>query len=357
MTTIRDVAERARVSTATVSRVLNDKPSVNPAIRQVVLKAVKDLHFQPNAVARTLRTAKTHTLALLVSGMRNGDLLSPLLLGAESVAQEHGYALFVGNTRRDARIEEQYLKSLAERRVDGILCSPSLPLPSVRAIVERAGVPVVVYGRTAPTDVLPNTVLHFTTATEEAIDHLLELGHRQIGTVTHVSESGLDPKFGWGSSFIRHALRARGIEPTPEYHLVVESNAACTEAIRSLISQSRRPTALFVTNLFLAPATLAGVKAAGARVPSDVSLIGCGDSEWAEFVEPPLSVVAADLSAHLADATRLLINAINHTDDLPVTAEHRARYIRRSSVRPPRDRSDRTAPLTQRDSDGVVTAS
>ena len=333
--TIRDVAERAQVSTATVSRVLNDHPSVNRAIRTAVLKAIDELQFQPNAIARTLRTAKTRTIALLVSGMRNADLLAQVLQGAESVAQEHGYELLVANTRRDPAIEQRHLKSLEARRVSGILFAPMMPLDGVAAFAERSRIPVVVYGRTAPTEGLPHTVLRFTQATEEAIDHLLELGHRRIGTVTHVSEKGLDARFGWGASFIRQALRARGIEPDPACYLVVDSGAECTRLVYRLFTVRPTPTALFITNLFLAPPTLAGIRAAGARVPDDVSLIGCGDSEWARFVEPPLSVVAADLNAHLADSTRLLINLIDGHDYLPVGVEHHARYIRRSSVGPP----------------------
>jgi LacI family transcriptional regulator len=354
VTTIRDVAERAQVSTATVSRVLNEHPSVNPAIRQVVLNAVEELQFQPNGVARTLRKAKTRTLGLLVSGMRNADLMAQVLQGAETVAQEHGYALFVGNTRRDVSIEERYLKSLAERRVDGILCAPMMPLDQVHAISQRSGVPVAVYGRTAPIDFLPHTVLRFTQATEEAIDHLLGLGHRHIGTITHTSEGRLDARFGWSASFIRQALKARGIEPDSGYHLVVGSNGECTRAVRDLFQQEKPPTALFITNLFLAPPTLAGIRAVGARVPRDVSLIGCGESDWAEFVDPPLSVVAADLSAHLADTTRMLLNLIARNDDLPVSSEHRAKYIRRSSVQPPADRFSPAAGETfRRDSEGL----
>lgn len=335
MTTMRDVADRAQVSIATVSRVINDHPSVNPAIRQAVRQAIDELHFQPNGVARTLRTAKTRTLALLVSGMRNPDLLSPLLQGAEAVAHENGYALFVGNTRRDRKTEEQYLRNLVGRRVDGILCSPSTPHEEIQALAERSGVPIVLYGRTAPTPVLPHTVLHFTTATEEAIDHLLSLGHRRIGTVTHTSESSLDVKFGWGASFIRHALQARGLEIAADHQLFATTNEECTAAVEKLFAAGDRPTAIFVTNLFLVPPTLAGIRAAGARVPDDVTLIGCGDSDWAQWVDPPLSVVAADLRAHLADATRLLLNLVNPDLDLPAEVEHRARYIRRASVQAP----------------------
>jgi DNA-binding LacI/PurR family transcriptional regulator len=266
--------------------------------------------------------------------MRNADLLSPVLLGAEAVAREHGYALFIGNTDRDPHIAEELLKNLAERRVDGILCPPVMPLDAMRAFARRSRIPVVVYGRTAPIDDLPHTILRFARATEEALDHLIGLGHRSIGTVAHTSEGRLTAEFGWSATFIREALRARGLATNRAHHLVMDSAEECTRAVHALVRGDKAPTALVVTNLFLVPGTLAGLKAAGVQAPSDLSLIGCGDSDWARFVEPPLSVVAADLSIHLADTTRVLINLIEGEPGAPVTTEHHARYIRRSSVGP-----------------------
>jgi LacI family transcriptional regulator len=352
--TIRDVARQAQVSVATVSRVLNNHPSVNPAIRRVVLAAIEALQYQPNPIARTLRTARTHTLGLLLSTMRNAELVAAAIRGAEAAAQARGYALFVANSERDPALEERYLRSMLERRVDGLLCNPRTNLTTVRDLAQKAGVPVVVYGRPAATGVLPTAVLSFGAATEEAIDHLLELGHRRIGTVTHVRQSDLEIDLGWGVPFIRRALRARGMAMERDHHLVVQSSEECTRRVGALFAARAHPTALFVTPLYLVPATIAGIRAAGARVPDDVSLIGFGDSEWAQVVEPPLSVVAADLTAHLDAATRLLIGLIEHGHDGSPVREHRARYLRRDSVCPPPDGDGAEVGISADDDRGVA---
>lgn len=335
MATIRDVAERAQVSTATVSRVMNDSPTVNRYIREAVLQAAAALNFQPNRAARTLRTAKTRTLALVLQGSHNSDLVSQLLLGAGSAANEHGYSLLIANAQGDLLVAQRLLLTFRRRYVDGILCYPTIPREVLEPVVKQSDIPIVIYGRRPAVETLPHTAIRFAPATEIAIDDLLSLGHRRIGTITHVNESHLTPQAGWGASFVRQVLAARGIQSLPEHHLIVESSSHCAEAARALMAADSHPTALFVTNLFLAPATVAGIRGAGARVPDEVSIIAFGDSEWTGYVEPTLSVVAADLSAHLADATRLLINMINGNDDLPVAREQVARYIRRASVQAP----------------------
>lgn len=311
---------------------VNNHPSVNPAIRRVVQEAITELHFQPNANARMLRTARTRTLGLLMSSMRNADLAFSAIRGAEAAAHEHGYALFVANSRRDPALEEQYLRNLSERRVDGLLCNPTMALEQVHTLVERAGVPTVVYGRSAANPLLPAAVLSFAAATEEAIDHLLKLGHRRIGTVTDTAQRGLEVNSGWGVKFIRRALAARGIAIDSGHHLVAQSTEECTKLSHELFQRAGHPTAMLITPLYLAPATISGIRAAGARMPGDVSLIGFGDSDWAQVVEPPLSVVAADLTAHFEAATRLLLRLIEGEQDHPSTVEHRARYLRRGSV-------------------------
>jgi LacI family transcriptional regulator len=341
VTTIRDVAKRAKVSVATVSRVLNQHPSVNPAIRDAVLAAIEALQYRPNPIARTLRTAKTRTLGLVLSNMRNADVVTAAIRGAEAAAREHGYALFVANAERDPALEEHYLQWMLDRRVDGLLCNPRIGLERVRALSQQAGVPVVVFARPNATGVLPTAVLNFAAATEEALAHLLELGHRRMGTITDVSQSGLDPDVAWGVRFIRRLLEAHGCAGEPKYHLVVPSSAECSQRVQTLLSGPRPPTALFVTPLYLVPATIMGIRAAGAEVPGDVSLIGFGDSEWAQVVQPPVSVVAADVTAHLDAATRLLLRLIEQ-DSAPEAelevVEHRARYLRRRSVAPPSSR-------------------
>lgn len=332
MTTIRDVAERAQVSVGTVSRVINRHPSVSPVVRQAVLTAIDELHYQPNAIARTLRTARTRTIGLLVPNMRNAEVAGSALQGVEAVAQERGYALFVGDARRDAAVEERSLRSMLERRVDGLLCNPTVPPATLCELLKRSGTPAVVYGQPASLPPLPTVLLSFEAAIAEAIADLARLGHTRVGTITHASEIVLDPRVGWGPNFIQRALQDEGLDPSGRFDRVTPSLDECADTVQSLLATEPRPTALFITPLYLVPATLAGVRAAGLHVPDDISLIGLGDSDWARAIDPPLSVIAADLQAHMQAATHLLIDLIERQAEPSPAAAHRATYTRRGSV-------------------------
>jgi LacI family transcriptional regulator len=332
VTTIRDVAERAQVSIGTVSRVLNDHPSVNPIFRRAVLEAIEALGFRPNAVARTLRTARTRTLGLLLPSMRNAEVVSSVVEGAEAAAHEFGYTLLIGHTRGDRRTEAQYIQNLVDRRVDGIICYTAVALGRDRDRLLRNGVPLLVLSPPTTNDLFPEATLNFGQATEEAIDHLHDLGHCRIGTITHASASDLDVSVGWGVGFIRRTLDLRGLNTDRRLHVAAHSTVECARLVRDLLLQPQPPTALLVTPLYLVPATIAGIRSAGARIPHDLSVIGFGDSEWVEALDPPLSVVAADLVAYLNAATRRLIAYIEEGGDGVSGLEQHAQYIRRASV-------------------------
>jgi LacI family transcriptional regulator len=355
MTTIRDVAQRAQVAASTVSRVINNDPAVSSVVRTAVLAAIEDLQYRPNVIARNLRTARTRTLGLLVPDLRNSEVAATAILGAESAAQAHGYALVVADSRHDPMIEMLSLTNLLERRIDGLLCNPMLSLESVHALVERAGVPTVLFGQSAAHDLLPTTVLNFTAATEEAIDHLMELGHQHIATITHASDINLEASVGWGAQFIHHVLRARGIESDDQYNWLVRSTEECTQLIRDRFTKGNRPTAILVRPLYLVPAAIAGIRTAGARMPRDVSLIAFGEADWVRVFKPPLSVIAADIAAHLNAATLRLINLIEREDDTQIVREHYGQYIRRQSVAPLQGRPDGASRRAGR-SDGIIEA-
>jgi LacI family transcriptional regulator len=212
-----------------------------------------------------------------------------------------------------------------------------VPLEKVHDLVKRAGVPTVVFAQPKSNPLLPAAVLNFAPATEEAIDHLMGLGHRRIGTITQSIDAGLDVTVGWGARFMHSVLRARGLETNSLYDWVVHSAEDCTQLVQERFMSDQHPTALLVRPLSLVSPTIAGLRAAGVRLPGDVSLIGFGDGDWTQIIDPPLSVIAADVAAHLDAATRLLLQLIEHKDDPVPGVEHLGRYIRRGTVWPPPD--------------------
>lgn len=331
MTTIRDVAQRANVSVGTVSRVLNDHPSVNPAIRRTVLETIDALRYQPNAIARSLSTARTRTLGLLLFDLRNAEIVSAVIAGADSVAHEHGYGLLVAGEAGDAAAEAQQVRSLLQRRIDGLLCAASTLRP-VAGIVEPTGIPTVAFGGQQSIGSMPAVVLSFAAATDAAIAHLAALGHARIGVVSRAHELHAGAAAGLRAPDIERALRRRGLRANRNLLVRAASVAACARLVQELLADEERPTALFVNALYLVPPTIAGIRAAGLRIPTDISVIGYGDSDWAKIVEPPLNVIATDLIAHLQAATRLLIGLVEQTDDAQSTIEHCGQYIQRGSV-------------------------
>jgi LacI family transcriptional regulator len=337
VTTIRDVAERAQVSVATVSRVINGNPAVNPAIRRVVSEAIEELQFQPNPIARILKTAQTHTVGLLVADIRSSEATTAIW-GAEAVAHERGYALLVANSRLNAATGVQHLSSLLERRIDGLLCSSAVPFNIVHDFVQRTGVPAVVYGRSAPSDLLPSTLINYRAATKEAVDHLVGLGHRRFGMIMRETDVGVENRLGTLRPYIHDVLRARGIETYPEFNRTATSPEECTRVVHDLLTAKPCPTALLVLTPYLIRPTLAAIRVAGVRIPSGVSVVAYGESDWSELVEPPLNVIAIDYAAHLEAASRLLFSLIEKEDSQPPMIEHHAQYVRRGSVQAPRDR-------------------
>ena len=331
MTTIRDVARRAQVSVGTVSRVINDHPAVRPAVRHAVLQAIDELNYRPNQIARTLRTARTKTLGLVLSTFAAADTIGPGVWAAESVAQEHGYVLLLADSRFDREVEAQNIRKLLGRRIDGLLCNPVESSRYIANLVAGSSVPTVIFGWTVANPVLPTAVMDERAAIDEAIGHLVELGHRRIGVVMSGGPLGTGSPI--RQRLIHQALRARGIEPDGGWDCVAVSRRECKEAVCELIQHPNGPTALVITASPLTPAVIGGVRAAGAGVSDDISLVCFGNSPWAEITTPPISVIDFDLGQQLRSASELLLGLIEGKTDLPHAIEQHARYVRRDSVR------------------------
>ena len=151
MTTIFDVARAAGVSTATVSRVLNNHPQVDPRLAATVRQAVKDLRYRPSLVARSLRTRRNRVWALIISDIRTGPFFGAVVRGVEDVAYEAGYSLFLCNTDEDLAKEASYIELAVAENVGGVILTPSGPRTDLSPLV-NFGIPVVLVDRTLPAE-------------------------------------------------------------------------------------------------------------------------------------------------------------------------------------------------------------
>ncbi len=301
-TTIADVARRAGVSTATVSRVLAGVGGARPATRERVLDAARELEFRPSVVARSLRRRATLTLGLIVTDIEN-PYFPQLVRAVEDAARADGYAILLCNADDDPDREAALLDVLVERRVDGLIVAASRVGTRQREWLSRAPVPVVLVN-TRPDDVdVPSIISDNAAGGRLAAEHLLALGHRRFGYLLPPPRNVDAPERLAG---VRDALAAAaatsrsGGDTRRRPDLVVGhgpptvegGEAAMTELLRrGAAPDAARPTAIVAYNDLMAIGALRAIRAAGLVVPADISVVGFDDVSFAAFTEPPLTTI------------------------------------------------------------------
>src|ERR1035437_1649210 len=195
--TIEDVARRAGVCIATVSRVLNGTKAVRPETRARVLAAIDELQYARNAFAHRLRSGSTNTIALMVSDLAN-PIFEFMIAGIEEVVYERGYTLLLCNSNESVRREAQHVAMLEQERIAGLIVIPvSVSGAVLRPLISR-GVPVVSFDRRLHDVSLDTVTLDNRTGGRMATEHLLSLGHRSIGVITSMtSTAGIERRDGY----------------------------------------------------------------------------------------------------------------------------------------------------------------
>jgi len=286
---MRDVAEAAGVSLKTVSRVVNAEPGVGGATADRVQAAIRDLGFQRNDLARSLRHGRASATIGLVIGDLANPFYSAIARAAEQVAQAHGHLLIAASSEGDERHERELLRTLRMRRVDGLLLVPTGGDHGDLAADQRLGVPVVFLDR-PPAGVVADAVLIDNDGgARAAAAHLLAAGHRRLGVVGH-RDGGFYTMARRLAGF-RAALAEAGVALDDGLlRLGVQDVAAAEAATRDLLSAPHPPTALFTTN----NRTTIGAVRALRGLRAGVALVGFDDFELADLLALPVSVVAHD---------------------------------------------------------------
>ncbi|GAA4659027.1 LacI family DNA-binding transcriptional regulator [Kineococcus glutinatus] len=284
--TIRSVAERAGVSKSLVSLVLQGSPKVGEERRRAVLRAMSELGWSPDPVARSLAERRTRTVGVLLDDLRN-PWSADLLDGTRPVLREHGLRPVLG----DARTEPDLLRTLVGLRVDGLLVAGTVPGLTVDPLLAAcAGVeaapPLVVAGAREPVPAGVDVVADDgERGAHLAVEHLLALGHRRIA---HVAGTG-------AVADVRRAafegrLREAGLEPVVAAGGLDEAGGH--RAAAALLAGGSRPTAVVAVNDLAAVGVLAAAQEAGLRVPEDLSVVGYDNSSLARL--RPLSLTSVD---------------------------------------------------------------
>jgi LacI family transcriptional regulator, repressor for deo operon, udp, cdd, tsx, nupC, and nupG len=309
MPNIYEVARRAGVSTATVSRVLSQPDIVAPSTRSRVLRAVERLGYEPNAAAKNLRTLRTAKLLVTVPDISN-PFFSLILRGIEDAAQRAGYSVLLGDTQHDPEREERYALMLKRKEADGLIVLghrlPRHAAELVRAIAPRCA-PVVNGCEFSPTLGIPSVHIDNATAAADAMDHLYRLGHRRIGIVTGPLISPLSRDRLSGVTARAKAARAQGELIVVNGDFSIESGLVAAER---LLGRRRPPTAIFCFNDEMAMGVLETARRRRVRVPDDVSVVGFDDIRFSRYTDPPLTTVAQPMRAIGEGAVRLLLQIL-----------------------------------------------
>lgn len=315
---IHAVARLARVSIATVSRTINNVPTVDPKLSQRVWKAVEELGFSPNTQARALVSGRSRLLGLIVSEITN-PFFPELIQGFEEIAVESGYEILISSTNYDPQRMELCIQRMLERKVDGVaVMTFGIEAPLLDRLADR-NIPLVFVDISPQGPLFSSIEVDYFHGMREAVQHLAVLGHRKIGFIS--GPLRLHSAQARHNAFLR-ALAEVGLSPKsewmPEGDHTLEGGIA---AMGHILGAHELPTAVMTSNDMTAIGVLHALYGTGYRVPDDFSVIGFDDVNFAQFTLPPLTSVQMS-SRELARCAVLALR--DHLD--PQLRPHAPRY-------------------------------
>ncbi len=331
--TLKDIAKASGVDVSTVSRSLSGSYGIHKETRERVLAIAAQLDYRPNRIAKGLATGRSHTLALIVSDIRN-PFFADIARGAEDAAFGANCDLVLCNSDLDPQKQVHYIQSLQEKRVDGILMNSVGSLDRVQQeFLSSTGIPVVLLNR-------PRSESNFSTVTPDnagggfmAGSRLVELGHRRIVHLTGPREdSNLRER---ARGFLRSMTGREDVAPTVLHG--DHTFAGGYEMMQAALAADPNITAVFAGNDVVAFGAVRAVIEAGLRVPDDISIIGFDDVDLATVIHPPLTTVHQPKYETGHIAVEMLLTMAERQG--PPIAEHRVlevELIERQSCAPPR---------------------
>lgn len=319
---LMDVARRAGVGAATVSRVINGGQNVSERTLAAVQKAIEELGYHPNQAARSLKGARTKTIGLIVPSVAD-PFFSAAAAAIQEVARGHGSLVLLAASDNSAEREKEHVRALIHRRVDGLILAPSDAADG--SIFEHAGFPVVCFDRPFPRDALPTVLSDNYGGAKAATEHLVQAGRRRILCLSGDSRLFTSKRRVKG---YRDVIRDAGL---PELlDLQVQDYASAEKALKPYLRGRGRVDGVFSIKNEITVHVYKALRAAGLRVPEDVALVGYDDFDLADALDPPICVVRQPVIEIARRSAEMLFDELNgegeraSTVRLPVMMVHRA---------------------------------
>jgi len=285
---IREIAKRAKVSTATVSRAINRVPTVNPQLARRVWSVVEELGYYPNTQARALVSGRSRIFGLVISEITN-PFFPEIVQVFETIAVQHGYEILLTSTGNDPKRMESSVRRMIERRVEGVAVMTFGMEEVLLEDLKLRKVPLVFVDVGPARPRVSNIRIDYLNGIRQAVQHLAALRHSRIAFIT--GPLRLKSAMARKQAFLR-SIEEIGLESDPE--LIVEGDHTMEggmSAFARLLARPMRPTAVLCSNDMTAIGVMRESHEAGITIPRDLSVVGFDDIRLAQFVIPPLTSV------------------------------------------------------------------
>ena len=332
--TLRDVARVAGVHPATVSRALNEETRalVNEETARRVLKAAEKLGYQPNPIARGLKTNRSYTIGVLIPDLTN-PLFPPILRGIEDRLETDGYTPLIANTDNDPERELLDSQTMRARQVDGIIAATARRDHRLHDALLEAGTPLVLVNRRQEQLPVSSATADDRLGMRLSVEHLLSLGHTRIAHLAGPLDysTGLDRH----DSFLE-TMRSAGFEPDPELVLVGEAftEAEGARLCSQLMADGRELTAVAAANDLLALGCYDVFAERGLRCPEEISVVGFNDMPFAPRFHPPLTTIHIPHYEIGKAAAELMLERLQDADSPPREIRLEPHLVVRDSTAP-----------------------
>ncbi|MBI3991005.1 MAG: LacI family DNA-binding transcriptional regulator [Candidatus Omnitrophica bacterium] len=312
MVTLKEVAQKAKVSVSTASKVLSQSKTAIPISRETkekVITAAKELKYHPNLFARSLRTGKTYTVGFIVADIED-PFFAPIISGVEHSLGSAGYHFLLSNAKDTSGEESFYLEYYRRKRVDGILLAGVTKAPVSDSILKayQKETSIVLISRKTGNDNIPSVIVDNVEGGYKATKHLLKLGHRKILFLSGPPEK---PDCQARLEGYKKALKEAGL-PFRKEMLKIANHTPDKgyNVMKDILNQRKDITAAFAYNDYIAFGAIRAIKEMGMNIPKDFSIVGFDDILMASYVDPPLTTIRQPLKDMGKKAAELLLQRI-----------------------------------------------
>ncbi len=333
MVTILDVARRAGVSKATVSRALNGKVVVSEEVKARIFKAIEETGYRPNLLARTLATSRSNSVGLVITnGLYNGPFFSAMIYQAATCSEDLQRQLVLADGKHSREDERNAINFLLQLRCEAIMIYPKyLSVDELDDIIDESSVPIVVINRELKRNRSSSVFVDHYQGSMRMVEYLLDQGHRDIAFVAggEGSPTGDSRLAGYLDAF-----NAAGL--TPDESLIVRgswSTESGYEAGCALLKKDRPMSCVLAANDDMAIGVTKAMIDHGLRVPDDISVAGFDDSIIGRYFTPTLTTVHIPMDEMIRDAVRILLSPDNGDDSAPQSLHEGSLIVRDSVVK------------------------